>query len=175
MKKRYLCVPIGWTGGQGSSFTYPRSLGSQDDECDGSRGTNRQHQEQRSGIVTGKAAGFLYWPTWSRTGLSGECPAYRQGGTSEPPTAWWMEVRKGCFSSLEKGLTSATYFSLVRWGVSSHREETPPASTVPSRGSQISWKKTVEIRRVSLCSVYRVTKTRFWDSNHDRVSFSSCF
>ena len=87
MKKRYLCVPIGWTGGQGSSFTYPHSLGSQDDERDGPRGTNRQPAEQRSGIATGKAAGFLYGPIWSRTGLSGECPASRQAGTSEPPRA----------------------------------------------------------------------------------------
>lgn len=50
-----------------------------------------------------------------------------------------------------------------------------PPLAVPSRGSQISWKKTVEIRRVSLCSVYRVTKTFFWDSNRDRIAFSSCF
>ena len=50
-----------------------------------------------------------------------------------------------------------------------------PPLALPSRGSQISWKKAVEIRRVSLCSVYRVTKTFFWDSNHDRIASSSCF
>lgn len=137
--------------------------------------TSSTAAEQCSGIITGKAAGFLYWSIWMRTGLYGECLAYWQGGTSEPPIAWWLKVRRGCFFLSWEGLKKIPLTLVLCDEVCSVTGRSSPTLAAPSRGSQISWKKTVEIRRVSLCSVYRVTKTFFWDSNRDRIAFSSCF
>ena len=71
-------------------------------------------------------------------------------------------------SSLEKGLASATDLLCDEARPLTGRGPAPMGSAskrIPdfmeeSSGNQ-EWKKAVEIRRVSLCSVHRVTETRF--------------